>query len=105
MGVVQVSVAVPSDEVGAAVADALLGAGLAACVQVLGSMTSRYTWEGEREEAVEHLLLAKTTEAALERVVAAVRAVHPYDVPEIIATPVTGGDAAYLAWVEERTIG
>lgn len=103
MPVIQVSVAVPSDEVGAAVAGALLDARLAACVQVLGPMTSRYTWEGEREEAVEHLLLAKTTDARLDAVVAAVRAVHPYDVPEILATPVVGGDPAYLAWVEDLT--
>ena len=102
MPVIQVSVAVPSESVGASVADALLDERLAACVQVLGPMTSRYRWEGAREEAVEWLLLAKTRADLLERVVAAVRAVHPYDVPEILASAVDG-DPAYLAWVEAET--
>lgn len=100
MPVIQVSVAVPSEAVGAAVADALLDARLAACVQVLGPMTSRYVWEGRREEAVEWLLLAKTREALVGEVVAAVRSVHPYDLPEVLATPVVGGDAGYLSWVD-----
>jgi len=98
-----VSVAVPSEEVGAAVADALLEARLAACVQVLGPMTSRYWWEGAREEATEHLLLAKTRADLVDRVVEAARGAHPYDVPEVLATPVVGGDADYLRWVADET--
>jgi len=99
MPVIQLSVAVPSEEVGAAVADALLDGRLAACVQVLGPMTSRYWWQGAREEATEWLLLAKTSDDRLDAAVAAVRSAHPYDVPEVLATPVVGGDAEYLAWV------
>jgi periplasmic divalent cation tolerance protein len=98
----QVSVAVPSEEVGATVAETLLRARLAACVQVLGPMTSRYWWDGEIESAQELLVLAKTRGDLLVRVIDAVRSVHPYDVPEILATPVTG-DAAYLRWVTEET--
>jgi periplasmic divalent cation tolerance protein len=101
--VFQVTVAVPSEDVGAEVADALLEPRLAACVQVLGPMTSRYWWEGKREESVEWLLLAKTRDDLVDRVVEAVRAAHPYDVPEVLATPVEGGDADYLRWVADET--
>lgn len=103
MDVVQLSVAVPSEEVGATVADALLGPRLAACVQVLGPMTSRYWWEGKREESVEWLLLAKTRPELVDRAVEAVRRAHPYDVPEVLAIPVTGGEPAYLRWVADET--
>lgn len=99
------SVAVPSEEVGATVADALLEPRLAACVQVLGPMTSRYWWEGKREESTEWLLLAKTRDDLVERVVQAVRAAHPYDVPEVLATPVEGGEPDYLRWVADETAG
>lgn len=97
------SVAVPSEEVGASVAEALLEPRLAACVQVVGPMTSRYWWEGAREQSVEWLLLAKTRDDLVPRVVEAVRAAHPYDVPEVLATAVEGGDADYLRWVADET--
>lgn len=103
MEVVQLSVAVPSEEEGARIADALLEPRLAACVQVLGPMTSRYWWEGAREESVEWLLLAKTRADLVDRAVEAVQAAHPYDVPEVLAVPVVGGTGDYLRWVADET--
>ena len=87
------------------VADSLLDARLAACVQIVGPIESRYWWRDEREVATEWLCLVKTRTALLDRVVAAVRAVHSYETPEVVAVPIVGGDAAYLTWVEDEASG
>jgi periplasmic divalent cation tolerance protein len=84
------------------VARALIEARLAACVQVVGPVTSRYWWDDEIEEAEEWLCLIKTTANLFERLEEAIRAAHPYDVPEILATPVVAGSADYLAWLREE---
>jgi periplasmic divalent cation tolerance protein len=96
-----VLVTVPSREVGRDVAHALLEQRLAACVNVVPSVVSFYTWEGELCSDEEVLLAIKTTGAAFDRLAAAVRAVHPYDVPEIIALPIVAGSADYLDWIDE----
>lgn len=76
---------------------------LAACANVLPPVTSCYRWEGRQEEAVEHPVLMKSTRERYPALEAAIRARHPYSVPEIIAWPVTEGLPAYLAWVESET--
>jgi periplasmic divalent cation tolerance protein len=83
-----------------AIAGELLERRLVACVQVVGPVTSRYRWQGALETSEEWLCLAKTTAARADDVVAAVRALHPYDVPEVLASPVTGL-ADYLAWIDD----
>ena len=100
MELCQISVACASDAEASAVADALLAARLAACVQIIGPIESRYWWQGEREQATEWLCLVKTRTALVDDVVTAVRAHHSYDTPEVIATPIVAGDAAYLAWLD-----
>lgn len=87
------------------VADSLLDARLAACVQIVGPVESRYWWRDEREVATEWLCLVKTRTALLDRVVAAVRAAHSYETPEVVAVPIVGGDEAYLTWVEDEASG
>lgn len=82
---------------------ALVERRLAACVQVVGPIQSRYRWAGQVETASEWLCLAKTTLDAYPALEAAVKEVHSYDVPEIVALPVLVGSAAYLAWVSEGT--
>jgi periplasmic divalent cation tolerance protein len=104
-GPCQVSVACGSPEEAERIADALLSARLAACVQNLGPMTSRYWWKGEREAAAEWLLVAKTRVARLDDLVAAVRTIHSYETPEIVATPIIGGDSDYLAWLDAEASG
>lgn len=96
---VQVTTTVPDEATANAIASALLDDRLAACVQVDGPIRSRYWWDGELEDASEWRCVAKTTAAAAERVVAAVVAVHPYDVPEVLVTPVLGAHPAYAHWV------
>jgi periplasmic divalent cation tolerance protein len=68
-------------------------------VQVLGPVSSRYRWQGEVETAREWLCLAKTTADRYSELEAAVRELHSYEEPEIVATPIVAGSAGYLAWV------
>jgi periplasmic divalent cation tolerance protein len=73
---------------------------LAACINVLGPITSFYHWEGKLEEAQEVPLLIKTTDARYAELEKAIRERHPYSLPEIIAWPVEQGLPEYLRWVE-----
>jgi periplasmic divalent cation tolerance protein len=102
-GCVQVLVAIDAEESAARIAERLVDDRLAACVQTGGPVTSRYRWEGRVEVAREFLLVAKTTDERVDAVIAAVRAEHPYDVPEITVVPITGGLADYLDWIREET--
>ena len=81
---------------------ALVEERLAACVNVVGPIRSIYRWQGAVEEADEHLLVVKARAADVPALEARVRALHSYDVPEVLALPVTAGSAAYLAWLAER---
>ena len=81
------------------IARALIEARAAACVNVLAPARSMYRWRGAIEEAVEIPLAIKTTADAYARVEEIIRALHPYEVPEIIALPIAQGLPAYLAWL------
>jgi periplasmic divalent cation tolerance protein len=94
---------VPSVEVGETLGRSLVGARLAACVNVVPGLTSVYRWQGEVQVDREAQLLVKTRRALLERASAHIRAEHPYEVPEILALPASGGDPAYLRWITEST--
>ena len=74
---------------------------LAACVNLLPPVTSIYRWKGDVERAAETLLLIKTTAARFEALREAIVSLHGYDVPELIALPVSAGHAPYLAWLAE----
>jgi periplasmic divalent cation tolerance protein len=74
---------------------------IAACVNVLPPMQSTYRWQGKVEEASEHQVIIKTTTEAVERLKARVTSLHPYDVPEILIVPISGGGARYLEWLQE----
>ena len=76
---------------------------LAACVNILAPCSSVYTWKGQVEHAEEHPLLIKTTSARYAALEAAIRAGHPYELPEIIAVPLAAGFPAYLDWVAAET--
>ena len=85
-------------------ADILVVARLAACVQILPEIESVYHWEGNVERAPEVLLLAKTTLSNFAALESAVRALHSYEIPEIIALPITAASAPYLAWLTASVI-
>ena len=75
---------------------------LAACANVLAPATSFYRWEGRDEQATEHPVLIKTTQARYAELERAIRERHPYELPEIIAWPVASGLPEYLDWVERE---
>ena len=80
------------------IARALVERLLAACVNII-AVESIYRWEGEVEQAQEWLLVIKTTDDAFDRVRAAIKELHSYEVPECISIPVEDGSAEYLQWV------
>jgi len=88
-----------SGEEAARLADMLIGAHLAACVQILPEMESVYRWQGKIERQAETLLLAKTTRSKFEELEREVRALHSYETPEIIALPIVAGSRPYLEWL------
>jgi periplasmic divalent cation tolerance protein len=94
-----VLITAPDAEVGASLAGALVEEGLAACVNLVPGVRSIYRWEGAVQDDTEVLLIAKTREALLPALTARVGALHPYDVPEVIALPITGGSEPYLTWL------
>jgi periplasmic divalent cation tolerance protein len=84
------------------IAAALVERRLAACVQVGGPIGSCYRWQGKIETAEEWLCTAKTTREAYDQVEQAIRELHPYEEPEIIAVPIVAGSPGYLAWLREQ---
>ena len=90
---------VPDSALGDTIADALVGDGLAACVNRLPGITSTYRWQGEVQRDVEELLLIKTTAAAFEALRRRIRTLHRYETPEVIAVPIALGDQDYLHWL------
>jgi periplasmic divalent cation tolerance protein len=103
--VVIVLTTLPAEADAEAFAEALVTERLAACVGVGDPITSVYTWQGALERARERPLVMKTVRARLPLIEARFAALHPYEVPELLALPVAGGGAAYLAWVRESTDG
>ncbi|MCX8085437.1 MAG: divalent-cation tolerance protein CutA [Rhodocyclaceae bacterium] len=93
----------PDSDSAKALAAHLVEARLAACVNVLAPCHSVYRWQGQLEEASEVPLLIKTTSERYAELEAAIRARHPYELPEIVAVPITQGLAAYLDWVGAET--
>ncbi len=98
-----VLVTAPSAEVAASIARTLVEERLAACGNVLPEVRSIYRWEGQLHEDAEALLVLKTTRARLDALRDRVLALHPYDVPEVLALPVEAGSAAYLGWLVDET--
>jgi periplasmic divalent cation tolerance protein len=82
-------------------ADMLVGSKLAACVQILPEMESIYRWKGKVERAGEVLLVVKTLRAKFPQLEAAVRSIHSYETPEIIALPIVDGSKDYLDWLSQ----
>ena len=99
-----VFVTAPTGDDGCAIARALVREKLAACVNVMTPVISMYTWEGEINRDEEMLLIVKSRVDLFERdLIPAVKAVHPYNVPEIIALPIIMGSEDYLGWIKDVT--
>lgn len=94
----------PDRDVALKIANALVERKLAACVNILAECTSVYRWRGKLETATEVPLLIKTRAAIYSEVEAAIRDLHPYELPEIVAVPVERGLPDYLEWVSAATV-
>ena len=98
-----VLISTPGAEAGRQLARALVEERLAACGSVVPAVTSVYRWQGAVEEEEEALLVLKTAADRVEALTRRTRELHPYEVPEILALPVSGGNPGYLEWVIEET--
>ena len=94
---------VPERAVAERLADMLVEKQLAACVNILAPCRSVYRWKGAVQHDEEHPMLIKTTVERYPALEQALRAAHPYELPEIIAVPIERGLPAYLAWVAGET--
>jgi periplasmic divalent cation tolerance protein len=97
---IQVVTTVPDKETAQRIARLLVERRLAACVQVSGPIESTYWWQGQIEAAAEWRLLAKSRLDLFPLLEAAVREVHPYSVPELLATRVEAGHQGYFDWID-----
>ena len=93
----------PDDAVAADLSTQLVEQGLAACINRVPGLTSVYKWEGKMQSGTEALLMIKTSEAAVEQLIVELKRLHPYELPEIIAVPITAGYQPYLDWILEST--
>jgi periplasmic divalent cation tolerance protein len=84
------------------IARALVEEHLAACTQIIGPITSIYRWEGQIETSQEYQCWAKSRRSLYERLEAAIRRLHPYQVPEILAVPIVAGSETYLKWLDDE---
>ena len=104
MDILLVLTNLPSREAADRLADALVAQRVAACVNILAPCRSVYRWKDEVQHDEEHPVLVKTTRQRYAALEAAIRAAHPYELPEIIAMPVSAGLPAYLQWVADETL-
>ncbi len=99
---IQVSTTTETEHAAQEIAAALIEQRLAACVQVSGPVESVYRWLGKVQQSQEWLCTAITRASLFPQVVAAIRELHTYDCPEIVAVPIADGSAAYLTWLGEQ---
>jgi periplasmic divalent cation tolerance protein len=94
---------VPSKKMGELLAHRLVETRLAACVNIIPHVESIYRWEGKVQTAGEFLLVIKTVESRLTDLIAKIKKLHDYNVPEIVALPVVAGSPEYLNWLQSET--
>lgn len=101
--VIQITTTTAQFEEAQTIAMRLVEQGLAACAHVGGPITSIYRWQGRVERAFEWECVIKTRAALYDQVEQAIRALHPYETPQIVAVPIVRGSAAYLEWLAAST--
>jgi periplasmic divalent cation tolerance protein len=101
---IQILTTTPDKDLAQRIAHALVEARLAACVQISGPVESIYRWEDRVESAAEWQCWIKTTRDRYAEVEQAIRGLHPYEVPEILALPVVEGQVDYLQWLTQSLV-
>jgi periplasmic divalent cation tolerance protein len=91
---------IPDRETAELIAGTLVSEQLAACVNILPGVTSMYRWQGAIEQSEELLLIIKTSQKVWPMLEAQIQALHPYELPEIVAVPIKTGEAEYIQWLE-----
>jgi periplasmic divalent cation tolerance protein len=91
----------PADFDSTSLAQDLVGTGLAACVTILPTVRSVYTWEGLPQVDQEQQIVVKTTAAQVDALWELLKERHPYDVPEFLILPVIGGNEDYMRWIDQ----
>ncbi len=104
-GEIVVLITASSKEEAAKIATALVDEHLAACVNIVPEIRSLFSWEGKTRDERETLLICKSRQPLLDRLIARVTSLHSYTVPEVIALPIVGGSADYLIWLQQTTEG
>ncbi|MGD0021372.1 MAG: divalent-cation tolerance protein CutA [Smithellaceae bacterium] len=98
---IQITTTTETKEQAQTIAQHLVAEKLAACVQITGPIASIYRWKGKVETASEWLCLIKTSEDFYDKVEKAIKKLHPYETPEIIAVPIIKGSKEYLNWIDD----
>ena len=93
----------PDLELAERIARELVDRKLGACVQIIPGVQSYFRWQGKIEKAAEYLVLIKTTVGNYQDVEKRIKQLHSYELPEIIALPITAGGRDYLAWIDDNT--
>lgn len=101
---IQITTTTETKEQAQSIAQHLVEIKLAACVQIVGPITSIYRWKGKVENAPEWLCLIKTRDYLYSKVEIAIKSLHPYETPEIIATQIVKGSREYLKWMDDETL-
>ncbi len=105
MEYIVVFITAPDEDTAESIAKALVGEGLAACVNIVRDIRSIYKWQGKLEDESEVLMIAKTSRDRFEDLATRVKDMHPYDVPEIVSVPITQGSDPYIKWLSEAVSG
>lgn len=101
-GEIVIFITTSSAEEAQSIAELLLNQRKVACVNIVPSVDSLFWWQGKLDSAGENLLIIKTKASLLDEIVYIVKEVHSYDVPEIIALPIIGGNEDYLKWIGDE---
>jgi len=99
---IQVLTAAEKKEDAEKIAKVLVEKRLAGCVQIIGPIESTYWWKGNVETAEEWLCFIKSKKVLYEELEKAIKEIHPYEIPEIIAIPIVGGSKVYLEWLSNE---
>ena len=100
---IQISTTTETKEESQKIARSLIEQKLAACVQITGPIESTYRWKGKVETASEWLCLIKTRSSLFKKVETAIKKLHSYETPEIIAVPIVKGSKEYLNWMDDES--
>jgi periplasmic divalent cation tolerance protein len=101
---IQVTTTTETKEQAEKIAQYLVETRLAACVQISGPITSIYRWKGKVENTQEWLCLIKTRKELFNKVETAIKKLHPYETPEIVAVPIVKGTKEYLRWLDDELL-